>query len=559
MPDVFVPSTTPPARPRPRWHRSLYWRIAIAVIALVALMLAAEGALFLWLSDRTAGAMPGRNPQQMVRLVAQDFAAALTTEPSLDVEKYLREQYGHYFQTILVMLRDGRVVANHEDTSAEDIRVAAQLRAFGPRLGRRRGGPGGEGPGGPPGFGPDRGDGRGGPRPGPDRGGDGRGPQGFGPGPDAGGDARGEPPDSGRFDASPSDDGLDPRRRRGPPPSFGEVAPIYVSGMRVGTVALVTGDPPFSRILRLVGPTMGFVAGGVLIVGGSLITLLVFGPARKRLLQVQDATERLGGGDLLARAPEQGGDEVAAVAYSFNRMADELTRRAQALESSDKARRQLLADVSHELMTPLTAMRGYIETLGMPDLPLDPPTRERYMRIVTEETHRLEHIIGDLLDLARLESGGTTMRRERVPVEMLFERAAERHERELSSRGIQLTPSLGAGAEEVMGDPDRLEQALQNLVANALRYTPDDGRISLATERANGDVRIIVRDSGPGIPSDHLPHIFDRFYKVDASRRAAAGSGLGLSIVKAIIERHGGTITARNDGGAVFEIVLPRA
>ncbi|HEX5108216.1 MAG TPA: HAMP domain-containing sensor histidine kinase [Vicinamibacterales bacterium] len=554
MPDTFVPSATPP-RPRPRWYRSLYWRIGIAVIALVALMLAAEGALFLWLSDRTAGAMPGRSPQQMVRLVAQDFEAALSTEPSLDLEKYLREQYGHYFQTILVIMRDGRVIANHDDTSAEDIRLAAQMaRSFGPRPGRWRGGPG-DGPGGP-GFGPERGDGRG-PRL-PDR--DGRGPElGPGAGPDGRGDARRDPSDSGRFDASAPDDGLDARRRRGPPPPFGELASIYVAGMRIGTVALMTGDPPFSRILRLVGPTMGFVAGGVLIVGGSFIALLVFAPARKRLQQVQDATERLGGGDLLARAPEQGGDEVAALAFSFNRMADELTRRAQALESSDKARRQLLADVSHELMTPLTAMRGYIETLGMPDLPLDPPTRERYMRIVTEETHRLEHIIGDLLDLARLEGGGTTMRRERVPVEMLFDRVAERHERELSSRHIQLAPSLGAGAEEVMGDPERLEQALQNLVANALRYTPDEGRISLATERANGDVRIIVRDSGPGIPGDHLPHIFDRFYKVDASRKAAAGSGLGLSIVKAIIERHGGTITARNDGGAVFEIILPRA
>ena len=112
MPDTFVPSATPP-RPRPRWYRSLYWRIGIAVIALVALMLAAEGALFLWLSDRTAGAMPGRSPQQMVRLVAQDFEAALSTEPSLDLEKYLREQYGHYFQTILVIMRDGRVIANH--------------------------------------------------------------------------------------------------------------------------------------------------------------------------------------------------------------------------------------------------------------------------------------------------------------------------------------------------------------------------------------------------------------------------------------------------------------
>ena len=328
--------------------------------------------------------------------------------------------------------------------------------------------------------------------------------------------------------------------------------------MRAGRVALVIDNPPFTRVVRLVGPTMGLVAGGVLVVGGSLIALVLFGPARKRLRQVQDATERLGSGDLRARAPEDGGDEVAAVARSFNRMADELTRRAEALESSDKARRQLLADVSHELMTPLTAMRGYIETLSMAELQLDPATRERYMRIVTEETHRLEHIIGDLLDLARLEGGGTTMRRERVSLPVLFDRVAERHERELDARSIALVRSLEPGVEQMIGDSDRLEQAFQNLVANALRYTPDEGQISLTARRADDAIQIVVRDTGPGIPTPQLPLIFDRFYKVDASRKQSGGSGLGLSIVRAIIERHGGTIAARNDGGAVFEITLPQ-
>jgi signal transduction histidine kinase len=275
------------------------------------------------------------------------------------------------------------------------------------------------------------------------------------------------------------------------------------------------------------------------------------------LRQVQDATERLGAGDLRARAPEDGGDEIAAVARSFNRMADDLAERARALEASDAARRQLLADVSHELTTPLTAMRGYIETLGMAELQLDQPTRERYMRIVTDETQRLEHIIGDLLDLARLEGGGTAMRRERVDVDGLFSRIAERHERELSGRRIRLVRRIDPGAEHVTGDPDRLEQALQNLVANALRFTPEQGEIALAATRANGAVRVTVRDSGPGIPADQLSRIFDRFYKVDASRKAAGGSGLGLSIVKTIVERHGGTIAIRNDGGAVFEITLP--
>jgi signal transduction histidine kinase len=179
------------------------------------------------------------------------------------------------------------------------------------------------------------------------------------------------------------------------------------------------------------------------------------------------------------------------------------------------------------------------------------------MRIVSAETTRLENIIGDLLDLARLEGGGTSMRRERVAVESLFARVAERHERELSERRVTLRTEVKTGAEQLIGDPDRLEQALQNLVANALRHTPEDGQIALIAERCEPRFVITVRDSGGGIPDDQLGLIFDRFFKGDASRKSAAGSGLGLSIVKAIIERHGGTITVRNEGGAVFEISLP--
>ena len=328
--------------------------------------------------------------------------------------------------------------------------------------------------------------------------------------------------------------------------------------MPVGRVVVLPGGPPFSRIVRQLGPTIALVATSVLIVGTTLIALVIFGPARRRLKAVQGATERLGAGDLDARAPEQGGDEVTALARSFNQMAGELASRTRALETADAARRQLLADVSHELMTPLTAMRGYIETLSMSELEIDAPTRERYLQIVSEETHRLERIVGDLLDLARLEGGGTTMRQERVQVAALFDRVAARHERELRERGIRLEFRVNAGAEDLTGDPDRLEQALQNLAANALRHTPDGGRITLTSEPAGNAVRLSVRDTGPGIPDDHLPLIFERFYKADAARKAAGGSGLGLSIVKAIVERHGGTITARNEQGAVFEIVLPR-
>jgi signal transduction histidine kinase len=264
------------------------------------------------------------------------------------------------------------------------------------------------------------------------------------------------------------------------------------------------------------------------------------------------------------RATESGGDEVASLAKAFNEMAAGLEDRSRALADAHETRRQLLADVSHELMTPLAAIRGYVETMAMSDLALDEGTKQRYLKIVGDETERLEHIIGDLLDLARVEGGGGTWKHEPVPVAMLFERIRHRHEPVLREKRIVLDASIAPDVESVTGDSNRLEQALQNLAANAVRHTPPGGHIQLAADRMAGGVCIAVEDSGSGIPEEHLPRVFDRFYKVDMSRTGTAlpsGSGLGLSIVHAIVSRHGGTVRASNtpDGGARFEIVLPDA
>jgi signal transduction histidine kinase len=491
-----------------RWFSSLYWRLALGLFAFLALMLVAQGALFLWITDRIAGSMPARDPRRLAELVASDVGAALSADPSLNLKNYIRDQYGNVFQTFVVVMDDGRVAANHNDVSPaalQSVVTDTRRRTFALR-GRR---------------------------------------------PDNGGFSTGATPGAGAGAAAVPAGPRFPRRA-------GDFAFIVLSNAPVGRVAVLPGGPPFSRVLRQLGPTMGLVGGGVLIVGMGLITFVVFGPARRRLRHVQDAAERLGRGDLTARAPANGGDEVAAVAGSFNRMADELTARATALEAADRARRQLLADVSHELMTPLTAISGYVETLSMPELQLDAERRRRYLGIVTDETRRLERIIGDLLDLARLEGGGGTLRRERVDVAALFDRVAARHEQQMRTRAIALERRVDPEGLSVTGDPDRLEQALQNLAANALRHTPDGGAIGLTAAAGEGGVRLQVRDTGPGIAPEHLPLIFDRFYKVDAARKAAGGgSGLGLSIVKAIVERHGGTITAFNDRGAVFDIALP--
>jgi two-component system OmpR family sensor kinase len=479
------------------WYRSLYWRIAAGLIAFLALALIAQGVLFIWMTDRIAGSMPAQSPRRLAVLVASDVSAALQRSPDLELDAYMQEQYGRVFQPIILLMRDGRTFTNRSTPVPPPI--DAVLRREAARLAALRR---------------------------LERGREDR--EGFG----------------------------GPERRPGLRPRA-EFAPIIVDNSIVGVAAIQLGRPPFSLLVRELGPTMGLVGGLVLVTGGSVIAFVLFGPVRRRLRAVQDATERVGAGDLAARAPEHGGDEVADLARSFNRMTEELASRARALDVSDRARRQLLADVSHELMTPLTAMRGYIETLSMRDLPLDAATRERYLGIIDQETRRLESIIGDLLDLARLEGGGTVFRREPVDVGGLFDRVASRHEREMQARGIRFVRNVHPDIALVVGDADRLEQALQNLAANALRHTPDGGQIALTTEASDAVVRILVHDSGPGIPPEHLPLIFDRFYKVDASRRVTGGSGLGLSIVKTIVERHGGTITARNDAGAVFEIVLP--
>jgi two-component system sensor histidine kinase BaeS len=282
---------------------------------------------------------------------------------------------------------------------------------------------------------------------------------------------------------------------------------------------------------------------------------------------VENAARRLGGGDLSARAPVRGGDEVTAVASAFNAMADDLSARADALAASDRARRQLLADVSHELNTPVTAMRGYIETLRMPELALDEETRARYLAVVGDETGRLERLIKDLLDLAKLEGGGGELVHDRVAIAQLFERVAARHERACRDAGVTLACTVEPGADTIRGDRDRLEQALQNLAANALRYAPSGTTITLRsrpyhTTEAFGlertGVTITVEDQGPGIAPEHLPHVFDRFYKTEPSRsQESGGSGLGLSIVKAIVERHGGTIAVTSGpGGTVFELTI---
>jgi len=332
---------------------------------------------------------------------------------------------------------------------------------------------------------------------------------------------------------------------------FGAAGIVFVNGVPEG---VVIGMP--RSAFRQLGPTLALVGLLLVAMGTTAAALLIFGPVRGRLRSLEDAARKVGSGDLTARAREDGGDEVAALAHAFNQMTHDLHQRAEQLQAADRQRRLLLADVSHELMTPITGMRGYLETLSLHAQSLDAETRERYLTIIRDETLRVQHIVGDLLDLARLEGGGETFDVQDVPLEDLFGRVVARHGRAAQEKGVELVAEIAPGAEIVSGDPMRLEQALQNLAANALRHTPRGGRISLDAALLDGSVVVTIIDTGAGIPPEHLPHVFDRFYKIDPSRTGQSGSGLGLSIVKAIVERHGGTVTVKSRAGEGTAITM---
>jgi signal transduction histidine kinase len=489
------------------WYRSLYWRIASGFVALLAALLVIQAGVFLWLTVVVGRSSLG--PAQLAAEVSTEVSTALERDPALDIAEHLRDKFGRLYQPFLVVMHDGRTASNRADYLppgfGRSIAFPRNRRVSEPGSGAR-----------PP---------------------DPESPQ-------QRGSSRGE------------------GGRGGPGRLRAEIAPIHVGGTEVGLVAVPGNPPPTSMVLAQFGPTLALAAVLLLVAGSAVMALLIFRPAHNRLRMLEQAATALGEGRADVRAAESGGDEVTSLARTFNRMADDLSAREAELMASDRARRQLLADVSHELMTPLAAIRGYTETLAMPDLKLDPPTRLRSLHIVGHETEKLETLIGDLLDLARLEGGGGTLMVERVPARDLFTRVTDRHGTAIRDRHINVELSIEPPDLKIEGDANRLEQALQNLAANALRHTPEGGRLSLSASRRGDSVVISVRDSGPGVPAEHLPRIFDRFYKVDASRTAVTtttGSGLGLSIVKAIAERHHGSVTASNapEGGAIFEIVLP--
>ena len=269
------------------------------------------------------------------------------------------------------------------------------------------------------------------------------------------------------------------------------------------------------------------------------------------LLDMMKASRRISEGHYEERVQAKGNDELAQLASDFNHM-------AKKLEQTESMRRRLIGDVSHELRTPLTAIKGSME--GLIDGVL-PSTNETYEQI-HQEASRLGRLVDDLQELSRVEARAYQLDIRPLDVSTLIQTVAKRLQRPFDEKRITLTLDLPAHPEHILADEDRIIQVLTNLTANAMQYTPSSGSVTLKARAEDGMVHFSVKDTGVGIPAEHLEHIFDRFYRVDKSRsrRAGGGSGIGLTIAKHFIETHGGSIWVESAGegmGSTFHFTVP--
>ncbi|HTX91455.1 MAG TPA: ATP-binding protein [Anaerolineales bacterium] len=325
--------------------------------------------------------------------------------------------------------------------------------------------------------------------------------------------------------------------------------PIKVSGKTVGT--LVTRQPTIranpaetaflDRLIQIY--SLSAIAVTALAV---LLAFLLSRSLTRPIRELTTATRAMSEGQLEQVVPVRSHDELGELALSFNKMNAELARSAD-------VRRQMTADIAHELRTPVSVILGHAEAVHDGVLA---PSVETF-EIIRDEAERLEKLIEDLRTLSRADAGELPIERQPVAPAKLLEKVQAISKQRADEKQIEIVVDAKSDLPEISADPGRMMQVLSNLVDNALRYTPRQGCISLCGQAVDGNLEIRVHDSGPGVASDELSRIFDRFYRSDPSRqRDEGGSGLGLAIAKSIVEKHDGRIWAESEKGSGTTIVI---
>jgi signal transduction histidine kinase len=348
---------------------------------------------------------------------------------------------------------------------------------------------------------------------------------------------------------------------------FGGVRAQLVGAGLIGSLLLLG--------MMLAGARAMFISGHDL---SLLLTMLTFAaalsvgfgllyamPLSSRIERVRAGTQLIAGGELGSGVRVEGHDEVAGLADDFNRMARALEEAAEREREMEKARRDLVAAVSHDLRTPLAATRALIEALA-DGVATDPQTEGRYLSSASRELENLSRLVDDLFELARIDAGVLDLTLEEASLHDMVSDTISSFQPQAVQKGVRLIGEISGDVDPVLANPPRLQRVLHNLVSNALRHTPADGTVTLRAAPEGDVTRVEVSDTGGGIAAEDLPHVFERSFRGEQSRARleqgdTPGAGLGLAIARGLVEAHGGTMDVESEPGrgSCFRFTLERA
>ncbi len=346
------------------------------------------------------------------------------------------------------------------------------------------------------------------------------------------------------------------------------IAPIRLGNQGNGYLYIIIGGEQYetaasmlreSYLLKTIVKGLSFS-----VLGAGMIGLILFALLTRRIHSLSTVVKRFQQGDFQQRIPVTSRDEIGQLAHSFNQLADAVVAKTEALRQKDDLRRELIANVSHDLRTPLASIQGYLETILIKESngTLTSEERERYLKIILKNTEMLNRLVYELFELSKLEAKQIAPQPEPFSLAELAQDVAMKFHDQAQRKQVKLETRLQPHLPVVNADIGMIERAMSNLIENAIDYTPPEGTIRIEVQRHNSRIRTIISDSGSGIPPEEIPHIFDRFYKGKKKPSGQRNStGLGLAIANKIIEAHGSSIsvTSELNRGTTFSFDLPVA
>ena len=340
-------------------------------------------------------------------------------------------------------------------------------------------------------------------------------------------------------------------------------APIQIRPGQPGYLYVILGSEQYDSVADMIRESfitrMGLLNLLAAFVCTGIAGLILFAVLTRRLQKMTGAVTKFAHGDYNSRARMGSDDEIGQLAGAFNQMADTIVANMEELQHTDDLRRELVANVSHDLRSPLASIQGYLETIIIKEKSLSPDERQKYLEIILNNTTMLSRLVAELFELSKLEAKQTKPKFETFSIADLAQDVVMKFQPMADDSRVLIEAVLPQCLPLVYADIALVERALSNLIDNAIRHTQADGVVKVELKRAGDTVKITVSDTGKGIPADELPHIFERFYHIDKSRsRGYSGAGLGLAIAEKILEIHDSRIQVRSivDKGTIFTFAL---